>query len=508
MDNTIDIVFNEDIRTTNERLIYNYYKGSINTNTFSSKTYGSEESVSYHSTNINYYIDPNIFFSKLQADYHGTSIFVSKPIHDTSAPSIVGELIIKHNPVSNTTNTLFTCFLIKVDNGAEESDLDKLLKMFVSPPSPAKNIDFDLSTITPNNSDAYYYNYDIPSTVSKPDGMSMSSNIDVIVFGKPIRIKSASNIFENMSGTTLSFLGSNQTSNKFTKQTIIDSSVSYKGGEDQIYIDCNPTGESNDTIATYNVPINSEYTNESGKINFQNSSTNMVIISVFVIIAYFFVPYMYKLLVINKIIKLTIKNGDDDRLKMPDPDLINSTNQDHINKFYSGERRLQSADIVIVIIILLLFVYMLITGFMLNNWIMVTSAIYFILFSMFGVMSVMINRLFKEYMSHHGLENNGNTEIIHILHKYYFDGKDHHKKMELYDFSDIFHLLGYMVRNPLFSKYVPIFLALLGLIMIYYFISLYNITGEGSSYKELGTSSGLYIMIAIIITNIYAIYKI
>ena len=101
--------------------------------------------------------------------------------------------------------------------------------MFASPPNTAKNIDFDLSTITPNNSDAYYYNYEIPSTVSKPDGMSMSSNIDVIVFGKPIRIKSASNIFENMSGTTLSFLGSNQTSNSFTKQTIIDSSVSYKG---------------------------------------------------------------------------------------------------------------------------------------------------------------------------------------------------------------------------------------------------------------------------------------
>ena len=262
MDNIIDIDFNEEFRTTNERLIYNYYKGSINTNTFSSKTYSNEESVSYHSANINYYIDPNIFFSKLQADYHGTSIFVSKPIHNTSAPSIVGELIIKHDPVSNTTNTLFTCFLIKVDNGAEESDLDKLLKMFVSPPSPAKNIDFDLSTITPNNSDAYYYNYDIPSTVSKPDGMSMSSNIDVIVFGKPIRIKSASNIFESMSGTTLSFLGSNQTSTSFTKRTIIDSSVSYKGGEDQIYIDCNPTGESNDTIATYNVPINSEYTNE------------------------------------------------------------------------------------------------------------------------------------------------------------------------------------------------------------------------------------------------------
>lgn len=502
MNNIIDIDFNEEFRTTNERLIYNYYKGSINTNTFSSKTYDSEES--YHSANINYYIDPNIFFSKLQTDYHGTSIFVSKPIHNTSAPGIIGELIIKHDPVSNTTNTLFTCFLIKVDNGAEESDLDKLLKMFASPPSPAKNIDFDLSTITPNNSDAYYYNYDILDSDSKPDGMSMSSNINVIVFGKPIRIKSASNIFENMSDTTLSFLGSNQTSNNFTERTIIDSSVSYKGGEDQIYIDCNPTGESNDTIATYNVPINSEYTNESGKINFQNSSTNMVIISVFVIIAYFFVPWLYRLLVINKIIKLTIEGSG--VLQMPKQEYIDKGDQDSINKFYSGERRLRSADFVIVFIILLLFLYMLITGFQLNNWIMVTSAIYFIIFSAFGGLSIMINKLIKKNMTYSHLKDGDNTETTHILHKYYFDGNDSHEKMELFDFSDILHLLGYIAINPL--EYGPIFIAFLALIMIYYFIGLYNITGEGSSYKELGTSSGLFIMIAIIIINIFAVNNI
>jgi len=505
MGNTIDIDFNEDIRTTNERLIYNYYKGSININTFSSKTYGSEDSVSYHSANINYYIDPNIFFSKLQADYHGTSIFVSKPIHKTSSPSNVGELIIKHDPVSNTTNTLFTCFLIKVDNGAEESDLDKLLKMFASPPSPAKNIDFDLSTITPNNSDAYYYNYEIPWAVYKDVGISLSSNkIDVIVFGKPIRIKSASNIFENMSDTTLSFLGNEDKPHLFTERTIIDSSVSYKGGEDQIYIDCNPTGESNDTIATYNVPINSEYTNESGKINFQNSSTNMVIISVFVIIAYFFVPWLYKLLVIEKIIKLTIEGSG--VLKMPDPNRLDTTDQDSINEFYSGERRLQSADIVIVFIILLLFLYMLITGFMLKNWIMVTTAIYFIIFSAFGGLSVMINRLIKKNMTYSHLKDGENTETTHILHKYYFDGNDRHEKMKLYDFSDIGVLLIAMVSNPL--EYGRIFLPFLALIMIYYFIGLYNITDEGSSYKELGTSSGLFIMIAIIIINIFAVNNI
>lgn len=71
--------------------------------------------------------------------------------------------------------------------------------------------------------------------------------------------------------------------------------------KDDIYIDCSPTGESAENIATYNVPINSEYTKDAKKLDLMRTLLNLCVALIFLIIAYFTLPRMYKYGVIDPI---------------------------------------------------------------------------------------------------------------------------------------------------------------------------------------------------------------
>ena len=71
--------------------------------------------------------------------------------------------------------------------------------------------------------------------------------------------------------------------------------------EDNIYIDCSPTGESAENIATYNVPINSEYTKDAKKLDLMRTLLNLCVALIFLIIAYFTLPRMYKYGVIDPV---------------------------------------------------------------------------------------------------------------------------------------------------------------------------------------------------------------
>jgi hypothetical protein len=78
-------------------------------------------------------------------------------------------------------------------------------------------------------------------------------------------------------------------------------------GEDEIYIDCTPTGESAETIATYNVPIQSEYTRDWGKLDFMKMTIQLLMVFILILTTYFGIPITYKRVVVDNIYRL-IKN--------------------------------------------------------------------------------------------------------------------------------------------------------------------------------------------------------
>jgi len=107
-----------------------------------------------------------------------------------------------------------------------------------------------LNNLIPEQDNCIVYNSD--SNPRKP----------VFVFTTPIQVnESTAGELKNYISTTSLF-----NVNAPTRYTIIPKANIIKQKEDEIYIDCNPAGVSDQEIQTYNVPINSEYTNEKTKL--------------------------------------------------------------------------------------------------------------------------------------------------------------------------------------------------------------------------------------------------
>lgn len=67
------------------------------------------------------------------------------------------------------------------------------------------------------------------------------------------------------------------------------------------YLDCQPTGHSAEEIVAYSVPIDSEYTRDSARIDIYKTLINVCLILIIMIGVYFIVPLTYKYSVIDVI---------------------------------------------------------------------------------------------------------------------------------------------------------------------------------------------------------------
>ena len=81
--------------------------------------------------------------------------------------------------------------------------------------------------------------------------------------------------------------------------------------DDQIYIDCSPTGASEDELNTYNVPINSKMLNEKQQTDLMVMTTNFAFFAVLSVVGYFIVPMFYKKAVIDMILFMNPGTGKD-----------------------------------------------------------------------------------------------------------------------------------------------------------------------------------------------------
>lgn len=75
-------------------------------------------------------------------------------------------------------------------------------------------------------------------------------------------------------------------------------------GDNNYFLECAPTGASAAEIQTYNVPINSEYTEESARLDIYKTLVNLCLVIIFMIITYFTVPVFYKYGIVDVINKM------------------------------------------------------------------------------------------------------------------------------------------------------------------------------------------------------------
>jgi hypothetical protein len=72
--------------------------------------------------------------------------------------------------------------------------------------------------------------------------------------------------------------------------------VNQTSSMDQIYIDCNPTGESEETIKTYNLPIHSDLMNEIQNSSIVKMTIHFCFFTVGLVLCYFGVPLIYNII--------------------------------------------------------------------------------------------------------------------------------------------------------------------------------------------------------------------
>ena len=199
-----------------------------------------------------------------KVDYKAEYMYFASGIHENDRV----ELVIEHSAIGSNKK-LFLCIPIQVQTSSPANSTSLFIKS-----EKDDSIPFDLAGDLPDNIQAKTY---------------ADRDNKVLVLTTPIYVSLSEGI--QIPTTNL----------PFTSQTPNDKTIDLHP-DNQIYIDCNPSGESAETIAAYNVPINSEYAKNEGKMNYERQAMYSGVFAIALVLIYFIVPWWYRTYVVESVI--------------------------------------------------------------------------------------------------------------------------------------------------------------------------------------------------------------
>jgi len=277
--------------------------------------------------------EPNFIYGGLSpSSYTAKSIYLFGLLHrnisgisSNDKSNIIGEIVIEHTNHNKQLQKVYTCFLIKE---TKETDVTKLPAGQTEEDIPNKSImNKSIDGLIPliNNKLAPEYTFDLSSDI--PTQTHSIHYVDktnhIFVFTNPIEInKDTAKFFKNeVSHKTnlFSIYPTNDSSNKtlfYGSETILlNGTPSNTDGfrlmegidEDDnaaetndIWIDCSPTGESDDTVqALRSIPVDSEYSKHKEQIDGFKMITNFFMFILITLLAFFMVPKLYKSIIVD-----------------------------------------------------------------------------------------------------------------------------------------------------------------------------------------------------------------
>lgn len=326
--------------------------------------------------------------------YNATKIFISKVLHKNvkdvtiskdnksiiENKKLVGELVIENTPISGS-GKIYVCFFLKRGNSTTKNEeIDNVINYYYTTGNNRPSLKLNLNKFI-SNSTAYVYS---------------SNNDKVIVFTTPIVLNSSQNRIQNYIDTTTLFKvepsNKKYSKIKYTAIKSVDSGRgSGKGSMDSngIYIDCQPTGVSNSKIASYNVPINSEYTRDAAKIDFMKMTIQVCFVFIMMLIIYFVVPFFYKAAVIDSVNKFVKETA-------PKYEIIGLRGTPELDK--NRFVRIRTADTMIITYCFIIFGILLIEGFKGNKFDLIMWALYFSIMFGLGFATVQLSKTNREFM--------------------------------------------------------------------------------------------------------------
>lgn len=232
---------------------------------------------SYPSTNNAYRSSDLYIYNNRSANTNGIT-------HKLKDITVLGEVVIKHNPVISGKPTMYLCFILAEQNqeNTEPNEIDKIIN-FVGNTTASANV---LSTSI---------GYSIPPQTMAGVYLDKYGSV-VIVFNQPILINSKSKEMLNKFDST----GPNDAkslpvwlNNNPSGALLLSSNNIKTTDEENVYMECIPTGISKEDIKAYTVPINSQYTEDASKIEFMSSTVRFTFLVFFVLILYALFPTLW-----------------------------------------------------------------------------------------------------------------------------------------------------------------------------------------------------------------------
>lgn len=241
---------------------------------------------------VTYSIDNNFYYTSdgATSEFNFSKIHIGKVYHDNvvnvseNNSKIIGEVVLEHSP------KCYVCFFLETSNSSTKNVLEAMLAR------EAANYEITLNDIIPKQDKCIQYN----------DGSKK-----VFIFTTPIYMTTdLKEIYSDIS---------NLFSKKYDKNYIvIPGNYLNQRDDDQIYIDCSPTGASEEELNTYNVPINSKMLSEKQQTDLMLMTTNFAFFAILSLAGYFVVPMFYKKIVVDMILYMnpgTSKEVNINRLK-------------------------------------------------------------------------------------------------------------------------------------------------------------------------------------------------
>lgn len=244
--------------------------------------------------------EPNFTFAGMTpSSYVASTMYLYGLLHrnisgvtSKTENSAIGEIVIEHANANKQAQKVFTCFLVEErSDKMTDNSVDTLVKMVTGEGSDP-DITVELNSIIPKQTTCVRY----------VDGEN-----HVFVFTIPLQVNNASaDFFRNkLSVDTKLFKVYPPTDynviNMDKEKKAQEGFALQEGATGEIYIDCQPTGESAETIQAYAVPINSAYGDSKNQIDFFKMMINFGVFLIISILTYFTIPPFYKHVVVDKI---------------------------------------------------------------------------------------------------------------------------------------------------------------------------------------------------------------
>lgn len=228
------------------RLVYNFPKVNINKNEITTNSDNTQMEMTF----FNGTPDPNIIYTVdgTNVVYKHKKAYFNELIHNNitgltnETPADYGELILEHSAPGSGT-PIYVCFLLEYNSSPDNvNDIDKMIGFSGQTAHIHAGIVLN-DFITPQSGCISYE--------STKDNVKST----VFVFTTPIPINSVSKeIIQNCTSAEEKFLAYPAGTGDYL--VLPTTSISLPD-PDQIYINCNPTGESSDTVSNYLYPVDS-----------------------------------------------------------------------------------------------------------------------------------------------------------------------------------------------------------------------------------------------------------